>query len=377
MASRDGRPLQVAFFGTFDTRTEPRVLVLLEGFRASGDEVHVCNVPLGLNTAERVRLLARPWRLPALALRITVRWWQLWRKARRVPDVDAVIVGYLGHFDVLLARRLWRRTPIVLDHLVSAQGTANDRGLSSRWKDRLLAGLDRRALQAADVPVVDTSEHLEFLDDEHRVRAVTVEVGSPQRWFDAAEAASTNRASGRLRVVFVGRYTPLHGTVTIGAALAELSDAPMQVTMVGSGQELSAARAAAGDASNVRWLTDIDPTPPELIAEHDVALGIFGTTEKAYLVVPNKVFQGAAAGCAIITSDTPPQRSVLGDAALYVQPGDASGLSAMLRQLAEDPDLMDGMRERAVTLAYERFRPVSVVQPLRERLLDLRDDPVR
>ena len=41
---------------------------------------------------------------------------------------------------------------------------------------------------------------------------------------------------------------------------------------------------------------------PALVAGHDVCLGIFGTGDKALRVVPNKVFQGAAAGCAIVTS---------------------------------------------------------------------------
>jgi glycosyltransferase involved in cell wall biosynthesis len=42
------------------------------------------------------------------------------------------------------------------------------------------------------------------------------------------------------------------------------------------------------------------------------------------------VFQGAAAGCAIVTSDIPPQRRALGDAALLVPPGDPAALAAAL-----------------------------------------------
>ena len=70
---------------------------------------------------------------------------------------------------------------------------------------------------------------------------------------------------------------------------------------------------------------------PALVAGHDVCLGIFGTGDKALRVVPNKVFQGAAAGCAIVTSDTAPQRRALGDAAVLVPPGDPEALAAALR----------------------------------------------
>ena len=45
-----------------------------------------------------------------------------------------------------------------------------------------------------------------------------------------------------------------------------------------------------------------------MVASHDVCLGIFGDTDKALSVVPTKVYQGAAAGCAVVTSDTAPHR---------------------------------------------------------------------
>jgi SAM-dependent methyltransferase len=94
--------------------------------------------------------------------------------------------------------------------------------------------------------------------------------------------------------------------------------------MVGSGQELPATRSAAARNAHVTW---IDWTAaadlPALVGSHEVCLGIFGTGAKALRVVPNKVYQGAAAGCAVVTSDTAPQRAALGDDALLVPPGDA------------------------------------------------------
>ena len=70
-----------------------------------------------------------------------------------------MVVGYLGHFDVHLARWLWPRRPIVLDHLVSARDTAVDRGVRAGWILPALGRLDRGALRAADMPFVDTDEH--------------------------------------------------------------------------------------------------------------------------------------------------------------------------------------------------------------------------
>src|SRR5689334_11126361 len=115
--------MRVLLFGTYDTSTHPRVATIAEGLQARGADVAECNAPLGLDTAARVNLLAHPRRAPALLLRLARRWVTLARAARRTPAPDVVLVGYLGHFDVHLARMLFRRVPVVLDHLIGASDT--------------------------------------------------------------------------------------------------------------------------------------------------------------------------------------------------------------------------------------------------------------
>lgn len=360
--------MRVLLFGTYDARLHPRVAVLADGLRESGVEILTVNAPLGLDTAARVAILQQPWRLPVLAWRLARCWTDLVRGARRTGPVDAVLVGYLGHFDVLLARRLFRHTPVVLDHLIFAAGTASDRGADGGLVQAALRRLDRAALASADLAVVDTPEHAEQVPADLRDRAVVVPVGAPPAWF-AARCAGP-RPDGPLRVVFYGLYTPLQGATVIGAALRllapELTAGALTVTMAGSGQDLAATRS---DLPGVRWIPWIPPEElPALVAEHDVCLGIFGTTPKAARVVPNKVFQGAAAGCAIVTSDTAPQRRLLGDAARFVPAGDAPALAAALRDLAADPAERKRLADAAAARADARFRPAAVVAPLLHRL---------
>ena len=139
--------------------------------------------------------------------------------------------------------------------------------------------------------------------------------------------------------------------------------------MVGSGQDLGAARRAADGGAPTTWLDWVEPEElPSLVARHHVCLGIFGAGPKAGRVVPNKVFQGAAAGCAIVTSDTPPQRRALRDAAVFVPPGDSSALADALRGLASSPSRVHALRLAAVRRADEAFRPAAVAAALRERL---------
>jgi glycosyltransferase involved in cell wall biosynthesis len=367
--------MRLLVFGTYDVSTHPRVATIAEGLRARGFDVTECNAPLGVNTAARVDTLAKPSKIPAFLATILRRWFALDRQARRSPKPDVVLVGYMGHFDVHLAKLLFRRVPIVLDHLIGASDTAKDRRLDGGPRQAVMRLIDAAALRAASVVVVDTDEHRDALPGRHRERAVVVPVGAPATWFDAAPADESERpADGPLRVVFYGLYTPLQGTPVIGAALGALADAPVVVTMVGTGQDEAETKSAAAANTSVRWLDWVPAAElPALVAGHDVCLGIFGTGEKALRVVPNKVFQGAAAGCAIVTSDTAPQRRALGDAAVLVAPGDPAALAGTLRSLAADRAELARLRQAAHQLARQRFAPEQVVTPLLDRLGDPHD----
>jgi glycosyltransferase involved in cell wall biosynthesis len=371
--------MRIIIFGTYDASAHPRIASISEGLAARGFDVAECNIPLGLDTAARVDMLARPWKAGGLAARLARRWLGLARMARRMGTPDAVVVGYLGHFDVHLARLLYRRgrVPIVLDHLVSASGTAKDRRLDGGPRQRALTLIDSAALHAADVVLVDTEEHRQPLPERYQPKAVVVPVGAPAPWHAAGRAAGevsdrpgAPAGEGRpLRVVFYGLFTPLQGTPVIGEALGLIAGADIEVTMIGRGQDEAATKRAAAANQSVRWLDWVPAADlPAMVAGHDVCLGIFGTGDKALRVVPNKVYQGAAAGCAVITSDTAPQRRVLGDAAVLVPPGDAAALAAALLRLADDREALLKLRHAARQLAAEQFTPEQIVEPLVARL---------
>jgi glycosyltransferase involved in cell wall biosynthesis len=373
--------MRTIIFGTYDTAMHPRIATIAEGLAARGFDVTECNIPLGLTTADRVDMLAKPWKAGGLVVRLASRWLGLAAKARRLGRPDAVVVGYLGHFDVHLARLLYRRgkVPIVLDHLISAANTAKDRRLDGGLKTKVLRLIDAAALRAADIVVVDTEEHLAIVPEKYRSKAVVVPVGAPTPWHEAAKdpsaTASSTTGSEPLRVVFYGLYTPLQGTPVIGEALGRIAGAPIEVTMIGRGQDEAETKRAAAANQSVRWLDWVPAAElPALVASHDVCLGIFGTGDKALRVVPNKVFQGAAAGCAVITSDTAPQRRVLGtvsqeSGAVLVPPGEAAALADALLRLASGREELLKLRHAARQLAAERFTPEQVVGPLTDRLL--------
>ncbi|MFD6134708.1 glycosyltransferase [Isoptericola sp. NPDC060257] len=378
----------IVAFGTYDAARHPRVGVLVDGLRAHGYTVRELDRPLGLSTAERVRMLRRPWRLPGLLVRL-LRCWVLLagdvvahRRAHGRPD--AVLVGYLGHFDVVLARLLFGRTPVLLDHLVFAGDTAADRGARGA-RVTLLRGLDRVATSCADVVLLDTPEHLRMLGElagSRAARGLVVPVGAPQEWFDAAPADPTDDAPADaaatdgarpLRVVFFGLFTPLQGTDVLAEALAAVlpqaaEDAArgggaLEVTLVGSGQDLPSVRDRLRGTPGITWCDWVEAADlPAVVAAHDVCLGIFSATPKGLRVVPNKVFQGLAAGCVVVTSDTEPQRRLLGDHLELVPPADPAALADRLLAL-RDPAALVAARARATT-GRDLARPAAVVRPL-------------
>lgn len=384
----DGRRLLV--FGSYDSTLHPRVAVLRDGLAARGWQVEELNVPLGAATSDKVAAAGSPVAALRLAGRQVRSWAGLIRGSRGAVDPDVVLVGYMGHADVHLARLRYRRSVIALDHLVGLADTVRDRGLGGGATLRILDLVDRTALRAADVVVVDTGLQAQTLPSEAQDRAVVVPVGAGREWFAAADRAAGGRhrvvagtgfgastghgawtargaSEPALSVVFFGLFTPLQGAPTIGRAIDLLRDEPITFTMIGHGQDLAEARELTRGSTRVRWLDwVVSADLPDLVAGHDVSLGIFGTGPKAQRVVPTKVYQGLAAGCAVVTARTP-AAGTLGDAVVSVPPGDPRALADALRHLALDKESLTVARDRA-RAAAQQFSPESSTAGLDARL---------
>jgi glycosyltransferase involved in cell wall biosynthesis/SAM-dependent methyltransferase len=362
-------------FGSYDARLHPRVAVLRDGLRTHGWAVTELNAPLGLSTAEKVEAAGSARGAARLAAATGRAWISLIARRITAGSPEVVVVGYMGHLDVHLARLLFCRRTVVLDHLVGLADTTRDRGLGGGPKGRLLELVDSCALRAADIVVVDTPEQAAQLPEREQVKAVVVPVGATGEWTSVRQDEPTRHLdpadSGRpLRVVFFGLYTPLQGAPVIGAAISLLRHRDdIRFTMVGTGQDLATTRSAAGDtADRVEWIDWVDADRlPEVVADHDVCLGIFGTSVKAQRVVPTKVYQGMAAGCAVVTADTPATVATLGEVAVLVPSGDPPALAKALEELADDRAVLHD-RQRRCRAAAERFRPGPATTPLHQRL---------
>ena len=336
--------MRVLYFGTYERRY-PRNAQVISALRGAGVEVVERHEPVWEGQEEK-------WSLgPAAAARLLRAELRLF--ARRGPEADVVLVGYPGHLDLLAARRAARGAPVVFNPLVSLTDTlVEDRGRFRRGSlaERALRTIDRRALRSADLVVADTGPHADFLAglaELPRDRFEVCFVGAEERVFQPGWDPEQP-----FTALFVGKLIPLHGLETILEA-ARLAP-ELRLRVVGSGQ-LDAVLAER--PSNVEWVpwVEYERLAGEL-HRASCALGIFGTSEKARRVIPNKAFQALACGTPLVTADTPAARELLddGESALLVPPGDPQALADALRRLAADPGLGRRLGARGRALYRER-----------------------
>lgn len=372
------RPLRICLFGTYDRVAHPRIVILKSALRAAGAEVVEAHVPgWSGGTEEKLRTAAKPLQ-PSTLLRLLGTWIGLTRRYRRIGPHDVVLVGYFGHLDVHLARLLaGRHCPVVLDMFLSVYDTVVlDRATVAPGSlpARLCRLVDQRAVRTSRLALLDTEAQVEFCThvlDIPESKLAVIPVGAEPDRFPPRPLPG----GAPLRVLFYGSFIPLHGTRTLAAAIRLLHGTPVVFTVVGRGQERLAFDRGMDGVSGVTVVDWVDyDRLGELIAAHHVVLGVFGTSDKASRVVPNKVYQAACAGRAIVTADTPATRAAFADGEVaLVPPGDAEALAAVLHDLAADRERVTELGRRA----RARFEQDYAPGPLGRRLSAILQETTR
>ncbi len=366
--------MTACLFGTY-VRTHSANRLLRDALTGAGFALVECHEPVWEEEGNKPRRYFEPLSLARLAARYTAaarRLARRWRALSGPPPL--VVVGFGGQLDALLARRLCRpRAALVFAPLVTLSETlVEDRQVfpAAGLRARALAVLDRAALGAADLVLVDTAAHAAYLArlGVGPERTAIWHLGAEPEFFQPRAATATER-----RVLFYGRYLPLHGVETIVAAAARLGSRA-EFVLLGAGPERRRAETlAAGARAPITWR---DPVPlaalPDELAAAAVVLGVFGAGEKAAMVVPNKVYQAAAAGRPLVTRDGPAVREVLapGEHCLVCPPADPEALAATVLRLLDDPVLAQRLGRAAGAQMAQRFGAERQAAALRALLAE-------
>jgi glycosyltransferase involved in cell wall biosynthesis len=290
---------------------------------------------------------------------------------------DRVLVPEFRHKDVPLARLLAGRRPLVFDPLVSRWDTLvsdwalhREGSAQARWN----LMIDRWSFRLADLVLCDTWAHGRLFESlgARRDRLARVPVGAEDAFF----AVAPPPGPGPVRVLYAGGFLPLHGVPVVIEALARLERRAAalpayEVVLAGSGIDHDAVRqrAAALGLTRVGFpgRTRYEDLPARLAAAH-VVLGAFGAGEKAGRVVPHKVWQGLAAGRAVVTGDGPGLREWFepGADVMAVRRGDAGAIAAALETAIADA----GLRARLGRAGRERAHAAGSVEAVGRALLE-------
>jgi glycosyltransferase involved in cell wall biosynthesis len=334
--------VKALYFGTYD-RASPR-----------NTQVVSCLRRAGVAVVERHREVwgRHNWSLgPSQLARVVRAEGALAR--RREDDADVVVVGYPGHFDMPAARRVARGRPVVFNPLVSLHDTlVGDRARFRRGSPvgAVLRAVDSGAFRSADLVVADTESHAAFFRDTFRLPPERVEValvGADEPLFRPGW-----HPAQPFHVLFVGKLIPLHGLATILAAAQLVPDVPFRI--VGDGQLARLLERRPPNVEHVPWIPY--EGLPDAYRGAGCALGIFGTSDKAARVIPNKVFQALACARPVITADTDAARELLTSEvdAILVPPGDPAALADAVRRLVEDDGLAGRIAEAGRATYEER-----------------------
>lgn len=344
--SRGEWVMRVVFWGTYDTG-KPRVRILLRGLKENGVEVIECHTEVWRGVEDKTQVKGLTGKL-RLALHWAFSYPPLVWRYLRLPKHDVVVVGYMGHLDVLV---LWcfaklRGVPIVWDAFLSLYNTVvDDRKMFSRRHPLAVAiyAWEWVACRAADLVLLDTKAHAAYFVERFKLskpRAQDVLVGvEPELFAPQSTNAHTDLAGTPVTVLFYGQFIPLHGIDTIvdAARLAEREN--IRWVLIGRGQEEGKIREMLGDhpLPQLRWIPWVKYEElAKWIQEADVCLGIFGDTDKAARVIPNKVFQILSVRKPLITRDSPAIRELLPAHApgwILVPAADPAALVAAVREM--------------------------------------------
>ncbi|MBU8923170.1 MAG: glycosyltransferase family 4 protein [Bacteroidales bacterium] len=343
----------VVFFGGYDP-LYPRNSIIRKGLERIGVVTGECRA----STKRKVHT-----RYPVLA------WKYLSGKKGKI-----LFVPDFRHKDVPLAYILSRVTggKVVFDPLVSRyetrvldRGDASD-GSAQAWHNR---NIDRVSMSLADLVLADTGAHANFYSSEFKIprrKIETLYLGFDDEIFRPAPAPPVEKI---VKVLFYGSYLPLHGVETIIEAAGLLDSHTLEITLVGGGQTFGQVKERANGLRDGAVIFREFMSQNELvetISRSHIVLGVFGTTPKTGMVIPNKVFQAMAVGRPVITAGTPaieeifrPEHDIL-----TIPAGNPKALADAVERLAEDGGLRNRIAENGSQAVCDRFNPPRIAEKL-------------
>lgn len=204
-----------------------------------------------------------------------------------------------------------------------------------------------RELRAADVVLTPSARHAKYLQETGLLpEDVTLDPLALGRLRALHPKPWVADPDGKLRLAFFGNLAPVKGVPLLLAAVCELPEperSRVRVIVLGKATDPMAASEVAAYQDRIDLVREdgYDRSRLErLAAEADVAV-FPGTAAETYSLV---VDEALALGLPVVVSDRGAAAERAGDAGLVVATGDVAALTATIRRLLREPDLLDRLR---------------------------------
>ncbi len=367
--------MKILYFGTY-SRDYIRNRVIIRGLKENGVDVVECHYALWRGVEPRINEFKGLKGLIRLSFNFFKAYIILTFKIfSTTSKPDFIIVGYTGHFDIPLAfivSKILRR-PLAFDFHVSLWDTfVMDRKIIKKGSlfEKILRGIDRTSLILPDIIFLDTSSHIEFVSNEFKINKGKFRrfwVGEEDDFFYPVKTEKFKEFT----VIQFGGFIPLHGTEYIIEAARILKDEKIKFLLVGKGQCFKEIRELSSGLKNVEFTGWVEPEKlPELISKCHISLGIFGDTDKARRVIPNKIYESIACKIPVITGDTPAIREVFTHKKdIYLcKMMDGKSIADAIITLKNDERLREKIASNGYKLFLEKFTPFKIGKDVIEEL---------
>jgi glycosyltransferase involved in cell wall biosynthesis len=153
----------------------------------------------------------------------------------------------------------------------------------------------------------------------------------------------------RREIIYSGSLFPWKGVAELVAAASQLPP-DLRIRVVGGqGERLAQMQQSAGKGGAALEFHGQQPHAEVMRMLNAACIAVLPNRRDtdSEFTSPIKLFEYMAAGCAIVTSDLPSIREILGeDDALWCEPGDPASLARGIAKLAENPQLARAMGAR-------------------------------
>lgn len=340
--------MRVCYFGNYNANYS-RNKILIKGLRKNGATVIECNTLLK-GCAKYFDLIKRHYHI---------------RK-----EYDIMIVGFPGFQSMILAKFLTRK-PIIFDAFLSIYDSeVFDRQLvqAKSIKARYYWLLDFLSCFLARQVLLDTNEHIDYFVKTFYLKKKKFQrifVGADDEIFYPEENKNKN---SKFIVHFHGSFIPLQGVECILNAANSLKNEDIHFNIIGTKIKNNYENKFF---SNITFVNDVKYSElKNYINQADICLGIFGATDKAKRVIPNKIFEALACKKPIITAETYAIKELFENNKniLMCQP---MNLTLSILNLKRDNELRKKIADNGFSLLKEKLTPSKITEELIKNLYDL------